>query len=236
MFEPYIIDLPVRPRRKFLIATTQGKIWYDPIITPWRVELEWLRDNVDFGKGRKFLDGGCHHGYYTMTLANGCETLAVDIHQPNLIVLYLNSLINNLPINYARVGIASTNGVAYYTGKPLGMLQNEGKATVPIAKLIDIMPAANIVKLDIEGTEYEVLETAIDEMKEVDTWIVELHPFDFEQGIDTAQLISDTLNRFSDAGFTMKWIDRSLGEDAKVEDIPHKVEWKEPSTVIATRR
>jgi len=70
--------------------------------------------------------------------------------------------------------------------------------TLPLP-LID--SSATIIKLDIEGAEFEILPSQIDEMENVHTWIVELHSKygDFDSVIDG----------FIRRGYTVYYLDRS---------------------------
>jgi hypothetical protein len=69
----------------------------------------------------------------------------------------------------------------------------------------------DVVKLDIEGAEYSVLPDCIDDMSEVDTWIVEFHPFEL-QDASIHEVISEKVQLFFDRGFDLHWIDRSLAK------------------------
>lgn len=47
--------------------------------------------------------------------------------------------------------------------------------SVPMARLATLVPDATVVKLDIEGHEYAVLEDALPTLPKVHTWALELH-------------------------------------------------------------
>ena len=152
-FEPYIIDHPIVPGRKFVIGTKLGRSWYDPLSDAWRAELVWIKDNVDLGAGRNVLDGGCHHGMHTVTMAGECNLLAMDIHRPNITMLEINTSINGLNVNYCHGAISHTDGMTMYNGQSIGMVTISGDERVPVpcVRIPTIMPDVNVVKLDIEG-------------------------------------------------------------------------------------
>lgn len=83
----------------------------------------------------------------------------------------------------------------------------EKTTTIHVAcrRLSSLVPDATVVKLDIEGHEYAVLEGAIDELEKAHTWALELH------GVDGHPL-ETTLQRFRDRGFSLVGAGRRRGE------------------------
>lgn len=228
-FEPYIKKLDLPWEREFLFATPQAQRWYDPLPRHYSYELEWLNENVDFGKGEIFIDGGCHHGLYGVALYKGCEYIAIDLHHPNVDITRANCALNGIPISYSTVAIANQRGYVKCNDEPLGVLNDEGDSTVLAVRLSDIHPKPTIVKLDIEGAEFLVLPEALNECQTVNTWIVEIHQWAFE-----SLGSKDIINPFLDYGFNIGWIDRY--EDNPIyKPLEGIVEWKMQSTLLAVR-
>lgn len=79
------------------------------------------------------------------------------------------------------------------------MVQDEeapGRVEVPCRRLDDLVPEATIVKLDIEGHEYVVLDEALAGMSRVHTWAVELH-------MVPTRPLQATLGAFVEHGFSV---------------------------------
>lgn len=225
---PYLIDMPERPGRQFAITTKQAHDWYSPLSNSQSNELRWLIEYIDFGKGRVFLDAGCHHGYYTVALGGACRTVAVDIHHPNLVACLINCKLNDIPVELLHGGIAHETGYGYYDGKALGGLRSEG-VRLPVYRIQDFLPEVNVVKLDIEASEYYVIPSCIDALPEADTWIIEFHAY-----VDSDDKMFDYnlhIKSFFDRGYKGIWFDRAY-EDARPEPIKLPIELHLQSTFV----
>jgi len=233
MFEPYFENLfYIKPGLKMLIPNERARDWYSPVEAAWVEELKWTLDNVDLSKGRKVIDGGAHYGLYSICYASmGCDCLAVDLHKNNCAMIEVNSAINNINLSYANCAIAHYDGTVKYNGENLSTILSKGHVEVECRKISTLMPDANVVKLDIEGEEYNVLPEALETMKNVDTWIIEFHLWKFSD-IDTAELLNRSLNLLVDNGYELSWIDRS-DKNPKVVPYPDNALWRTQSTVIA---
>lgn len=55
------------------------------------------------------------------------------------------------------------------------VVRGRSERTVPARKLSALAPDATVVKLDIEGHEYEVLDEALSRLRRVHSWAIELH-------------------------------------------------------------
>jgi FkbM family methyltransferase len=229
-FEPHIVPLSVGEGKSFLIGTPMAQTWYDPLREWDRVELEWILANVDLGKGRKVIDGGCHHGYYSVAMGGECELYAVDMHKNNLDMVRANCALNGIKVNLGHAAIADRNGVAYCSDAELGMLNQIGTDTVRVVTLKDICKDADVVKLDIEGAEFIVFPNALKDMPTVDTWIVEVHPWGW-----VASNERDIFTPFLRQNFELFWIDRAA-EKPRVERMNGMELMKMQSTIIAKRR
>ncbi|MEZ4442637.1 MAG: FkbM family methyltransferase [Polyangiaceae bacterium] len=78
------------------------------------------------------------------------------------------------------------------------MVTSEGDELVEVAArpLVDLVPDATVVKLDIEGQEYAILPGALAEMPGVHTWALELH------GVEGYPL-EETLGLLKEHGFEL---------------------------------
>lgn len=214
----------------FYYGSEQGSRWYDPVPKSWVVELRWIRDNVDLGPGRNVIDGGCHHGLYTVVMGGRCNIFAIDLHRPNLDILCKNVQINGIPnVQYGCAAIANDTGYVRFKDNELGAIDEEGDSLIQAVTLKDICADAHVVKLDIEGAEFLALPAALDDLPNVDTWIVEIHPWWFE-----ASGNKDLFTPFLDRGFTLRWIDRADNNKARVKPLTGIVNWRKESTLIAT--
>lgn len=234
-FEPYLIKLDeIDPDLRFLICNERAKVWYDKPQAAWVRELQWTVDNVKL-EGRTVIDAGCHYGLYSLVYAHaGADVIAIDVHRPNLDMLHVNTVINNLPVRYLHGAVAHEDGFTYYNGKNLGTITSEQITRVPCFRLPTICKEAHVVKLDIEGAEYTVVPDAIDEMPNCDTWIVEIHPFEFKEQ-KTEEMITNLINLFLDRDYELHWIDRELDEESQVVPYPNVATWKIQSTIFAQR-
>lgn len=233
-FEPYIIELPSFRGNEydfdeFLIATPQAQRWYDPPSDALRVELEWVVRNVKLN-GAQFVDAGCHHGFYSVVLGGrGATVYAVDLHKKNVDITRVNCLLNRITLHYAVGAVTNERGYVRCKDAALGAVEAEGPDLVQSVKLEDICPFPDIVKLDIEGCEFLVLPEALDDLPDVHTWIVEIHPWWFE-----ASGHKDLFTPFVDRGFDLYWIDRSAAVP-QVVPLEGEVEWRKESTLIAVK-
>lgn len=73
---------------------------------------------------------------------------------------------------------------------------DSGLVVVPSRPLPDMVPAATVVKMDIEGYEYPILDQSIALLKTVHTWAVELHYV-------PDRPLQRVLQQFADHGFTL---------------------------------
>lgn len=214
----------------FLIGTPLAERWYNPLTRANRVELDWILEHVNLEPGRQVIDGGCHHGYYSVALGwRGALVYSVDLHKKNLDMMIANCAINGIKMNWGHAAIANVRGKVRVMDTQLGTLHAEGTSEIDAVTLMDICPEANVVKMDIEGAEFLVLPEAIDKMPNVDTWIVEIHPWWYDVSGK-----KDLFTPFSEKGFDLFWIDRS-DEHPKVERIEGEIVLKMQSTLIAIK-
>lgn len=97
------------------------------------------------------------------------------------------------PMNSVVRAAAGTSGVGGSADAPAPD-GTSVTADVPAKPLAELVPDATVVKVDIEGHEYPVLEQALPELSRVHTWTVELH-------MVAGQPLERVLQRFADHGY-----------------------------------
>jgi FkbM family methyltransferase len=227
MFEPYTksFRLDALPGATFRYATQQAVDWYDPMKPYTKLEYEWVLENVPL-EGEVVVDGGAHHGHYSIVLGQGSKLIVVEPLIANLKRIGENLDKNGIsPFKVYCSVITGQEGMQLFDGQENGRLCDTGAFLVKGYKLSHIAPDATVVKLDIEGTEFEVLPAAIDELPNVHSWIVEVHPW----AGDANALVGEFVER----GFTVYQVDR-----AKLEVVPFVENgvWSSHTTVMALRR
>lgn len=160
-----------------------------------RAEVDWMVSQFEFTK--VFIDVGANIGYFScLARANAARVVAVEPHHQNLQRLLTNVQINDgaavevLPVALSGAvgvmnlyGLSSTGAslVANWAGTPSAVA-----SLVPVTTLDNILEGrfANerlLIKIDVEGHEYEVLTGA---QKTLDRgirpcWLVEITDYQF---------------------------------------------------------
>jgi FkbM family methyltransferase len=161
---------------KFNVHTDEAKSWYDPIKPYTKLEYEWVLDNVDLTGN--ILECGGHHGHYSVVLGSkDGNLLVVEPHPENVEIILDNIDLNKQFASVWKGAVADYNGLGCFTGETNGRLISFGRTEVKVRTLKDLMPDASVIKLDIEGGEYNILPAGIEQMPNADTWIIELHPY-----------------------------------------------------------
>lgn len=228
-FQPYIRALEIEgcPIR-FFYATAQATSWYDPLSDKNRRELEWLIANIAF-EGQKIVDAGAYHGLYATIFAKVAgeegDVIAVDPVASNCAVIEANLAINGLRGRVERCVVSNLDGEVGFSKASCGHIVSRGGVACLSRRLCSILPDATIIKLDIEGAEFEVVPTQIDELQDTRTWIVEIHP---GRGRDPATV----LDAFRARPFDLWWNHPSSGEIEPYAGEP----WTARTTLIAIRR
>ncbi len=222
MFEPYVIPLGLKGRY-FRVENEQGKSWYDPMKWYTLLEYRWVVENVPLA-GEHVIDAGGHHGHYSLVLAGDNTLRIVEPHPDNLAIIKRNLAENELDAEVIEGAIAGEAGIRQFSGETNGRLVNCGAFAVDCWELDMIDPDAGIIKLDIEGGEYDIFPGAIDKMAKAHTWIIELHP----QYGNPNLICSEFLKR----GYNALKVCRVHG---KVEPYDINEPWETHATVIFRR-
>lgn len=228
-FRPYIRALDIAGCRiRFFYATAQAASWYDPLSDKNRRELEWLIANIA-PEGQKIIDAGAYHGLYTTVFAKVAgeagHVVAVDPVPSNGAVIEVNLAINGLRGRVEGCVVSNVDGEVGFSKASCGHVVSRGGTLRPSRRLRSILPEATIVKLDIEGAEFEVVPAQIDELQAARVWIVEIHP---ARGRHPATV----LDVFRARPFDLWWSHPLSGQVELYADEP----WTERSTLIAIRR
>jgi FkbM family methyltransferase len=230
VFEPYIKDLPIKgcPCR-FFYGTPQAKEWYDPLKPYAKAEYDWVVENIDL-KNQKIIDGGAHHGQYSVVFAVGSghtsEVISVDPVSSNCALIEVNMALNRAKAKIEQCAISDSDGNVLFSFESNGRIVSKSGQLKPSKRLPTIMKDATIVKLDVEGAEFIILPDQIDEMPRVHTWIVEIHPSDSRNPL----LLVDLFRR---KDFELLWVNR---DRTLVEPYPDSASWKSHTTVFALRK
>ena len=229
-FQPYKTKQYVKGLEiQFLHATQQGAEWYDPIKPYARLEYEWVLENIQL-VGQHIADCGAHHGHYSIILGKGQKNrgrlLAIDPMQMNCAITEVNLLLNGIQARIEECAVTTVNGSVHFSNQSNGFISHSGKMMVQGKKLSTLMPEANVVKLDIEGHEFDVAPQALNEMKHVHSWIVEVHP-------TTKHRPDDIIRLFLERGYLVNWVNRKKNV---VEPYKLGTVWQSHSTIFATRK
>ena len=141
--------------------------------------------------GKLFIDIGANHGYYSFLLHSNFERIiAIEPHPENLDILRVGKQVYGYPhVEVLPFAVDSSDGqVNLYIGCHsgghslfhYGRFIKTGKFIKVSAKtlasvLADIAGDVDLVKLDVEGAEWHVLEGAKPVMNRIQSWLIELH-------------------------------------------------------------
>jgi len=227
-FQPYIKSFSIDDVNfRFFIGTKQAKEWYDPISKNALVEYKWLIRNIPLSN-QKIIDGGAHHGQYSTVLgvaACNSQIISVDPISINLALTEVNLRLNGLSPHLVNCVIAEKEGFVNFEDVSNGRIVAHGGMQKVSKKLSTIMKDATIVKLDIEGAEFSVLPSQIDEMTSVHTWIIEIHT----RNNNPEKL----MELFHNRGYKLDWVNREV---SVVEPYKLGTEFKCHHTTVFARR
>lgn len=172
-------------------------------------------------RGGIFMDIGAHVGHYCWLLQNRFHRIiAIEPSSENVKILRFCARVrraNNitiLPIAVSdHTGVADFFNSVYsgcnsiiprsfsYSGSGNGQLRQKRSwvQTVPVTTLSRLITQpVDLVKVDVEGAEWLVLEGARSVMNHVRSWIIELHDMSRKQELE---------QWFRQCGYNTKWLD-----------------------------
>ncbi len=212
-FQPRVVNVSLPSSSfRFYIGTRQAADWYDPPKAHTLAEYAWVLANIDFAQAR-VIDVGAHHGHYSLVFAKADPTpervVAVEPHPANCALIEVNAALNDADIDILQASIAKERGTVNILPRANSRIFKYGKISVSSLHLSDVMKGATVVKLDVEGAEFEIIPDQIDEMPDTHTWIIELHP---------AYGNPRSLTReFLDRGFQASMLDREKNSVTQYE-------------------
>ncbi|MBD3213040.1 MAG: FkbM family methyltransferase [Candidatus Lokiarchaeota archaeon] len=198
------------------------------------------------GKSEIFVDVGANTGYYTC-LASKMHNKVISIEPliSNLRLLYLNLQKNGWTTNVEifPLGVSEKYGIAEiygcYTGASLIAGWADGskfhKRTIPLSSL-DIILGQRfsgkkmLIKIDVEGTEFDVLKGAkkILQMKPSPIWVVEITLTEHHVTGKNPYFL-DTFRLFWQAGYEVREIGKEEHVISEEEIIEYACTGKQPN-------
>jgi FkbM family methyltransferase len=200
-FGPFVFD--------FHIADEVGQSWYDGSPDQFMPERQWCLDHV--GKGFTVFDCGAHHGMMTVlfSLMTGPagRVLAWEALPENAEVIRRNTALNhcdNVTI-YSRALGAGRGNLRYERNSGnINVFRADsgqsGSGKIEVRALDDdLRPEVNVdfLKLDVEGSERDVMRGARRVLAQRPIIDLELHNFLFPDRFDTLSEIFAILDRLN---------------------------------------
>lgn len=172
-------------------------------------------------KGKLFVDVGANLGRYEVLLGQNYERIiAIEPSPENMSFLKRNVANVKLKnVEFLQCAVSSQNGNAtLFYGEHCGAhtlmgadLNAEGLQvkTVTLDTLLKREDNVDLVKVDVEGAEWEVLEGSKEVLPKIRRWIVEVHHLEQKGRI---------AKWFEDKGYATTWLDiKHVYAERKVE-------------------
>ena len=180
---------------------THGRYTHESEVAPLLLGLQ----------GDVFVDIGAHVGYYPLLLRHNFTTiLAIEPHPQTCQKLKHNIAkegAENIQVLRVAVSDRVQTGVPLYLGEYswLHSFKEEQSSeefvlvdTTTVARLVEKHPIIDLVKVDVEGAEWQVLEGAETAYHKIRRWLVELH--DIHRRKELQQWLEKK-------GYRTRWID-----------------------------
>jgi len=163
--------------------------------------------------GDIFVDVGANVGFYSLLLhRNFGKVIAVEPHPTNMRVLMKNiRCMHAENITCVQMAVSERDGdtVRFYPGSHDGahsLLRGSSITeqqylqvkTVTLSGLLRDIRKVDLIKVDVEGAEWKVLEGSMSVIDRIESWVIELH--DPESKKDLEQFMEN-------GGFSSKWLD-----------------------------
>lgn len=185
-FSPYVKEYSVQGESfKFWVSNKDAIWWYDPRV----LESGENRELVQFAKNsQNILEIGSHHGFSSLLMSkflqNDGSIVGVDAVSKNVMIcqaqLTLNQCTKNLKfMNYAcsdssgeKLIIRNMHNTSVISEDSSDSIEVE---SITIDKLQELYGPFDMLKVDVEGHEYEVLKGAAQTLKTLPRIALELH-------------------------------------------------------------
>jgi len=145
-------------------------------------------------KGRVFVDVGANYGYYSMLLRGNFEKIYAFEPIPSIFKELESSLEKFDDVECVRKAVSNVDGksveLAYHGSRGFA-------ETVTLASFFANMEI-DLIKVDVEGGEWRVLEGAEPILKRIHSWVVELHNPSWKEELE---------NWFVSRGYSVRWLD-----------------------------
>ena len=195
-----------------LVAPARGYIWF-PIVEVVVDDCYRIADlTLELpGPTSRVLDIGAHVGAFSCALARavpGARVTAVEPSADRVAYLHRNVARNELEgrVTTVQAAVASQSGRRHLS--PVGVLAatpdsdagGEQVATIAFEELLaDSRGPIDLVKMDCEGSEYEIFESAsAASLRRIERLVLEYHPAHPDQ-------IHQLFARLADAGLAERW-------------------------------
>lgn len=194
-------------------------------------QIRWYLDEIDFA-GSVFVDGGANRGLFLRRLwdeaGGGFEVHAVEPLAENVEALRSQEpegagwIVHTAALTDAdearlvrleREGPSGLNCMVQASGT--GDREVEGR------RLSTLVPSATIIKLDVEGHEYVILDEALDALPSVRAWAIEFH---MSQG----RSLRGALGALARRGYTLRAAGRRADDPSGPwvgATVPPTLEW-----------
>jgi len=161
-------------------------------------------------RGNLFIDLGANLGRYSLLLSPNYEkVIAVEPDPNNMYFLKGNverAGVQN--VEFMQVAVGNRNEeVRLYVAPHVGghniyVDRGLGHVTVKMETLRQILgdKAADLVKVDVEGAEWEVLEGALPVINKIKRWVIELHDFSRKEELEST---------LASLGYNCLWLDEN---------------------------
>jgi len=197
-FRPHVLEKEYESFRfRFYIGTTEGQEWYGKFVDarlykPVRVELAWLARAA--APGYLVADVGAHHGYFSLLLSHwvgaGGRVYAFECLPENADIAARNVALNGLDnMTVVRQAVGAQSGTVEIVNNSGGIMGRRG----PEVSLLKMEMIAldeffservpDLLKIDVEGYEFEVLKGARRCLAARPKIALEFHCFQFQDPV-----------------------------------------------------
>jgi len=178
-------------------------------------QQHWYRKNISL-KGQVIADVGANVGrlsqFFWEHAGRKSQLVSIEPHPANIKAIQKRiRKAGSSKWSLKKCAVSSRDGhlelrtLKSDIGDNAMVVQGDGNIKVPCQRLQRLVPDATVVKLDIEGHEYEVLPDAVPALDKVHCWAVELHRVE-------GYPLEDTLRLFVDHGFSLVGAGQKAGQ------------------------
>lgn len=154
----------------------------------------FLRSRARATSGHLFIDVGANYGYYSMLLHGNFEKIYAFEPIPSIFKELESNLGKFVDVECIRKAVSNVDGQIV----KLSYHGSQGFAeTVTLASFFP-NTEIDLIKVDVEGGEWKVLEGAEPLLERIKSWIVELHDPDRKEELE---------NWFISRGYSVRWLD-----------------------------